>query len=306
MAGVCACLGVGIMACDDNIVYDVYGDSYNRIYTESKSASCEIVHIPGGTVAHIDFKWVAQCTKLAKGEIKVTVGIDNALIPSYNEEHGSEYEALPTGAIVLENATMTIPVGTRETVDSLHISLTSNLDLLATLKSTKGYLLPLRIVSVEGVDAAMSSNMNLPAFVTFSVTEKLINENATEADITGVLVADQSGWSIEVNSGTGQNLERWFDGDESTRGTITDYSAYDATFTVDMGQVYTFGAITARRVITSGDKIRLSEDGVNFRDIGEAPNGSPVIFYAPIKARYIRVNTGTSWVQGTTFNIYAN
>lgn len=307
IATLCTIISIGTVACGDDEHYDVYGDSYNRVYTESQSDSYEIVHTPGGTVSYMDFKWIAKCTRSAKGDIKVAIGIDDLQVAIYNKEHGTEYEALPIEAVTLENSTLTIPMGKRETIDTLHVRITNNQEVLTNLKSTKGYILPLRVMSVEGGDAAMSSNMNLPAFAIFSVTEKVINEKATEVDITGTLVADQSGWSVEVNSGSGNGLEKWFDGDDSTRGTLTDYSAYNGTFTVDMGQVYTFSAITAKNIIRAGrGEIGLSENGVDFKNIGSSPNGSPVIFYAPLKARYIRVSTGTSWLQGATFNIYAN
>ena len=53
---------------------------------------------------------------------------------------------MPAGAIVLENAEMTIPAGERVVADTVRVRLTDDSNVLSTLKSEKGYIIPLRLV----------------------------------------------------------------------------------------------------------------------------------------------------------------
>ena len=185
---------------------------------------------------------------------------------------------------------------------------------MLTLKSEKGYIIPLRLVSVEGPNTQLSTNMVAPSFLTVTVTEDNVNHEATEADITGTLVANQAGWSVNVLSGSGSNLDRWFDGNPQSTASISDWSNYKAAFTVDMGKSYTFSAIVAYRgtswgeynSISAGTKISTSDDGTNFKSAGEVTGSSKfIVFYAPLTARYIRVETTSYSVNCGVFNVYA-
>ena len=209
--GMFALCAIGFAACDDEETYDVYGDSFNRVYIYDNSKAYKIVQTPISTVSNVDFKWPAKCSQKASGTIKATVVVDNSLIAAYNEEHGTVFEAMPAEAIVLENAEMTIPAGKMVVADTVHVKLTDDANVLSTLKSEKGYIIPLRLVSAEGPNTQLSTNMVVPSFLTVTVTEDNVNHEATEADITGTLVADQAGWSVNVLSGSGSNLDRWFD-----------------------------------------------------------------------------------------------
>lgn len=312
--GMFALCAIGFAACDDEETYDVYGDSFNRVYIYDNSKAYKIVQTPISTVSNVDFKWPAKCSQKASGTIKATVVVDNSLIAAYNEEHGTVFEAMPGEAIVLENAEMTIPAGKMVVADTVRVKLTDDANVLSTLKSEKGYIIPLRLVSAEGPNTQLSTNMVAPSFLTVTVTEDNVNHEATEADITGTLVADQTGWSVNVLSGSGPNLDRWFDGNPQSTASISDWSNYKAAFTVDMGKSYTFGAIVAYRgtswgeynSISAGTKISTSDDGTNFKSAGEVTGSSKfIVFYAPLTARYIRVETTSYSVNCGVFNVYA-
>lgn len=311
--GLFALCTIGFTACGDDESYDVYGDPYNRVYIYDNSKEYKIVQTPISTANDVDFTWSAKCTRKANGTIKAMVAIDNSLISAYNEEHGTEFEAMPAEAIVLENAEMTIPAGAMEVSDAVHVKLTDDANVLSALKSEKGYIIPLRLVSAEGANAQLSTNMVSPSFLTITVTEDNVNHDATEADITGTLVADQTSWIVNVSSGSGSNLNNWFDGNSSTSATINDWSNYKVGFTVDMGQSYSFDAIVAYSFryggesasLPSGSKISISDDGINFKDVGETENSKFLIFYAPITARYIHVSTNSYSITCSIFNIYA-
>lgn len=313
--GMFALCAIGFAACDDDETYDVYGDPFNRVYIHDNSRAYKIVQTPISTVSNVDFEWSVRCSQKASGTIKATVAVDNSLISAYNEEHDTEFEAMPANAIVLENAEMTIPAGEMVVSDPVHVKLTSDVNVLATLKSEKGYIIPLRLVSAEGANAQLSTNMVMPSFLTITVTEDNINHEATEADITGTLVADQTGWSVNVLSGSGSNLNKWFDGNPQSTASISDWTNYMAAFTVDMGKSYTFDAIVAYRSstwggdsnsINTGTKISTSDDGTNFVNAGEVTGNSKfIVFYAPLTARYIRVETTSYSVNCGVFNVYA-
>lgn len=313
--GMFALCAIGFAACDDDETYDVYGDPFNRVYIHDNSRAYKIVQTPISTVSNVDFEWSVRCSQKASGTIKATVAVDNSLISAYNEEHDTEFEAMPANAIVLENAEMTIPAGEMVVSDPVHVKLTSDVNVLATLKSEKGYIIPLRLVSAEGANAQLSTNMVKPSFLTITVTEDNINHEAAETDITGTLVADQTGWSVNVLSGSGSNLDKWFDGNPQSTASISDWSNYKAAFTVDMGKSYTFDAIVAYRSstwggdsnsISAGTKISTSVDGTNFEKAGEVTGSSKfIVFYAPLTARYIRVETTSYSVNCGVFNVYA-
>lgn len=311
--GIFALCAIGFAACDDDESYDVYGDAFNRVYIYDNSKAYKIVQTPISTVSNVDFKWPAKCSQKASGTIKATVVVDNSLIAAYNEEHGTVFEAMPAEAIVLENAEMTIPAGKMVVADTVHVKLTDDANVLSTLKSEKGYIIPLRLVSAEGPNTQLSTNMVAPSFLTITVTEDNVNHEATEADITGTLVADQAGWSVNVLSGSGSNLDRWFDGNPQSTASISDWSNYEAAFIVDMGKSYTFSAIVAYRStswgeynsISAGTKISTSDDGTNFKSAGEVTGSSKfIVFYAPLTARYIRVETTSYSVNCGVFNVY--
>ena len=160
-------------ACGDDETYDVYGDPYNRVYVLDNSKEYKIVQTPISTVSNVDFTWEAKCSKKASGDIRVTVAVDNSLIDAYNEEHDTEFEALPVEAIVLENKEMTIPAGEMVVADAVHLKLTDDVNVLSTLKSEKGYIVPLRLVSAEGGNSQLSTNMLAPSFLTITVTEEI-------------------------------------------------------------------------------------------------------------------------------------
>ena len=111
---------------------------------------------------------------------------------------------------------MTIPAGSMAVSDTAHVQLTDKADVLGTLKSEKGYIIPLRLESAEGGNSQLSTNMLKPTFITVTITEDNVNHDATEYAGAGTLVADQSGWSVTpINGASGSGLERWFSGASS-------------------------------------------------------------------------------------------
>ena len=317
-----------LAACGDDETYDVYGDTFNRIYTLDNSETYKIVQTPIGTISNVDFKWPAKSTKKADGNIKVTAVVDNSLIAAYNEEHGTKFEAMPAEAVVLENTEMTIRNGEMVVTDSMRVKLTDNADVLSTLDSENGYIIPLRLASVEGNNSQLSTNMLNSSFLTITVTEDNMNHEATEYNGSGALVADQSGWTATTN-GTVQSyydpIETIFDGEYQTYCYISNRSG-DLLLDIDMGKSYTFDGIkmtyeeydyetwTEKEIsaFSAGMTVSTSDNGTDWKEQGKIEDDATAcVFYAPLTSRYIRISVPNAggWygaiLQCGAFNIYA-
>ena len=320
--GMFAICVLGFAACGDDETYDVYGDPYNRVYILDNSKEYKIVQTPVSTVSNVDFTWEARCSKKASGDIRVTVAVDNSLIDAYNEEHDTEFEALPVEAVVLENAEMTIPAGEMVVADAVHLKLTDDANVLSTLKSAKGYIIPLRLVSAEGGNSQLSTNMLAPSFLTITVTEDNMNHEAIQYTGTGTLVADQTGWTATTN-GTVQSwydpIESIFDGNGETYCYISNRSG-DLRLDVDMGKPYSFDGIRMMSSSYYGDSgsfsagmtVSTSDNGTDWKAQGEIESDAEdCVFYAPLTARYIRITVPNAggWYGASlecgVFNVYA-
>ena len=320
--GMFAICVLGFAACGDDETYDVYGDPYNRVYILDNSKEYKIVQTPVSTVSNVDFTWEARCSKKASGDIRVTVAVDNSLIDAYNEEHDTEFEALPVEAVVLENAEMTIPAGEMVVADAVHLKLTDDANVLSTLKSAKGYIIPLRLVSAEGGNSQLSTNMLAPSFLTITVTEDNMNHEAIQYTGTGTLVADQTGWTATTN-GTVQSwydpIESIFDGNGETYCYISNRSG-DLWLDVDMGKPYSFDGIRMMSSSYYGDSgsfsagmtVSTSDNGTDWQAQGEIESDAEdCVFYAPLTARYIRITVPNAggWYGASlecgVFNVYA-
>lgn len=318
----------GFAACSDEETYDVYGDPYNRVYTLDNSQAYKIVQTPISTISNVDYKWPVKCSKKANGDIKVKVVVDNSLIAAYNDEHGTEYEAMPAEALLLENMEMTIPSGNMVVGDTAHVQLTDNANILTSLKSEKGYIIPLRLESVQGGNSQLSTNVLEPTFITVTVTEDNMNHDVTQYTGTGTLVADQTGWSATTNGSVYSwydPIESVFDGDYRTYCYITNRSG-ELTLDIDMGKSYTFDGIKMTTsgydyttyeeaetgAFSAGMTVSTSANGTDWKTQGEIENAAEAcVFYAPLTARYIRISVPNSggWygasLQCGIFNVYA-
>lgn len=322
-----ACCSLAFSACGDDEVYDVYGDPYNRVYVRENSQAYKLVQTPVSSVSNVDFTWEVQCSKVASGDIKVKVEVDNSLIAGYNEKNGTTFEALPEESVVMENSEMTIPAGCMKVSTPLHVTLTDNVDVLAELRSENGYLVPLRLVSAQGGNAQLSTNMLQPSYLTITVTEDNVNHDADKYAGTGVLVANQSGWSATCNgtvSSYYSPIETLFDGDCKSTCSLSNRSA-DLHLDIDMGKSYSFDGIkmttfgydytdwTQKEMgaFAAGMTVSTKENGGEWKVQGVIENAAEAcVFYAPLTAQYIRITVPNSggWYGASLecglFNIY--
>lgn len=314
--GALSLLAVGLASCNNDESYDFPGDAYNRVYMLDNSKSFKIVQTPISSISNLDFSIPVKCTQKASETIKATVEIDNSLIAEYNEKNGTNYEALPSNALVIEHATMTIPAGGMASTDTLHITATDNAEVLASLKSENGYLIPLRISETEGGNAQPSSNV-YTTYLTMTVTEDNVNHEATEDDIKGTLVTERTGWSATTDGTVYTwcaSLDELFDGDSDNYSYIKKSGGFNLD--INMGKSYTFDAITAYYTYSwygnrkyssmpSGTTIYTSDDGTNWKSAGIVETSSSFcVFYAPLTAQYVRLAITSSSCYFGDFNIY--
>lgn len=150
---------LGITSCNNDDIYDFPGDSMNRVYIKPYTGeNFSFAHTPIQSVSSLDLKFPVYVTQNHAENISATLGLDNSLINAYNMEHNTEYVALPENALTIENKTVTIPAGEYYSSDSIHITIDEN--MLPELKDRKGYLIPLKLINIEGGNVAYSSNMN--------------------------------------------------------------------------------------------------------------------------------------------------
>lgn len=311
---------MGFFACDSEDYYDFPGDPYNRVYLPDRPNSYKIIQTPVGVVSNLKYEAVLKCTQKAEENIKTFVEIDNSLVAEYNEKHGTDYEAMPEAAILIENTVVTIPEGAMVSSDTLRVVLSNDESVVANLDKSKEYLIPLRLTKAEGGNSLPSTNMQ-STFLIVSIIEDNINHEATESDITGTLVADQTGWSAVTNGELldyYSPIEALFDGDMTSYCYITNPD--EIQLDINMGKEYTFDAITlyysygwggGYGSLLRGMTIYISPNGVDWTSIGEISVSSSKIcvFYAPITTQYLRIVKpkeayGTSLTAGV-FNVYA-
>lgn len=305
-------------ACSDNDSFDVNGDPYNRVYIVDRANSYKIIQTGMSSIVDMKYELPLKCSKKASGNIRGTIEVDNSLIEAYNKEHGTNYEAMPASALIIENSVMNIPTGAMVATDTLRITMTKDQSILSGLSSEKGYLVPLRLTSVEGGDSHISSNL-VSAYLIVNISDNVVNHDATQSNITGTLVTDQTGWSATTNatvSGSYQPLSYLFTPATSSYCYMYNTSADGLILSINMNKPYTFDAITLHRStstasLTSGMVIYTSNDGITWKSIGELTKSSTFcVFYEPITTQYIRIikpkaASGNTTLYASRFNIYA-
>ncbi len=86
-------------------------------------------------------------------DIKIDFKVDNSLISEFNDENGTNYEAMPVNSVIVENASATIKKGQLNS-ESIKIKIKTN----GSLEAFKKYLLP---VSIENTNSEVKINDNL-------------------------------------------------------------------------------------------------------------------------------------------------
>lgn len=331
MAGALALCSVGFSSCNDDDTYDFPGDPYNKVYIKDHSTGTKIVQTPVGSIASFSVSMPAVCKSPAEGDINVVVGVDNSLIDAYNEENGTNYSALPAEALVITNEHLVIPKGETSSAEEFVLALTEDEATLATLQDLNGYLVPVKMVSVNGGNAQAAVSVPSISYFTIGVAFDVTDPDATKDNRKGNLVDDRSGWTVTAvgEANIDGDPSSWFDGNPDGYCTFSESDM--VTVVVDLGKVYNFDGIYSHYTywgwynygtFQTGCKVALSSDNSTWMEVFECENagwsGLDFIgFYGAMPARYIRITApnpyaGTSYadwysaeIASGDFNIYA-
>lgn len=299
VAGVLSVLGT--TSCNDDESYDFPGDSMNRVYIKPYTGNdFLIVHTPVMSTSSLDLKIPVYVTRGHSENIKATLVVDNSLVDAYNTANGTSYEALPEQALLVENPTVTIPAGSYSSADSLHLSI--NEEVVSQLRSETGYIIPVKLVSAEGGNAAISTNM-VSSYVVAGVEVKtgMVNEEASDEDTQGTLASERSEWTAYIEEADGVTVNgevaSLFDGNSSSEWSASSSQPFHVVF--DMQETQNVTAVTAWYSyygwydycsFPEGTRMEYSQNGTDWQELGTLPYiyGKNVVLYAPVPMRYIR------------------
>ncbi len=314
--------GLFFAACDSgvedgDIVID--GCSCNLVYFKANADNTfkgTVVHTPVGHFGGVSAVFPVAIQRPAASNTTVKAVIDNSLIDVYNKAHGTDYVAMPEGAVETAGLTVQIQKDSLKAQDAVKLSLKES--ALPTLTAA-GYLLPVRIAEVSG-DGRGSEERGV-GYVIVTTKEKLVKDITSPDEMVGKLVADYAGWTARYGSNTTIQAEQLFDGDLTNGAQLRDDGADGKTKTVivDMAAVKKVSGLRFARYYKSyyggwwkeefyfsTVKIEVSENGTDWLTAGTVTEGEMpkadgyqhVTFYGGTKCRYLRltIESGSSSV----------
>ncbi|MFB2117882.1 BT_3987 domain-containing protein [Parapedobacter sp. 2B3] len=249
--GLAVALLVSLGGCEDEVQLPNQDESqYNQVYMPL-AVNNPVAHTL--TVADEPQELIYGANYGGRGypeaDIAVRFSVNQALVASFNEANGTDYELLPEGAYTLEAAEATIP---KDELATQPLSLSVNTTGEGAVAMFKTYLLPLTVQSSFKVNEQLQTTYYL-------VT--------AEPDIADYPDYDRSAWEIvdfssEEANGEGPNNGRAvfvLDGDNQTFWHSQWQGASPPPphhLSVDMGEVTTLHGINtiARQVSGSGGK----------------------------------------------------
>ena len=236
---------------------------------------------------NLEFEVISSIFR-ADANTTVKFEIDNSLIDAYNAANGTEY--LAWEGLTLDNAVI-VP-GERFAKIRFNVSDYSQLET--------GYLVPVRIVSVEGDGAIVDENSKLAYIVVCSLAPTISGGNAQGNELSG-----KANWDIKVNGSNtyGSNSTKWasklFDGGAYTYG---NYWYPNDVVEINLGEVKTVTCVAVQYYawyygVQEYVSVRTSEDGVKWKKWQNMPdyygNGTTNInFSYPVNAQYIELTIG--------------
>ncbi len=98
----------------------------------------------------VTYYLVISSTYLPSKSVKMTLAVDDSYRQSYNAYHGTNYQAMPSGAYTFQD---TLTAGTTYDYDTIPVRFNK------TFLSADNYMLPIRIISVSSFNIDTSSNV---------------------------------------------------------------------------------------------------------------------------------------------------
>lgn len=198
---------VGFTACESEETYDVVGNPNNLIYIRD-GASLPVYEVqltPVGTFGAFTAEMTVRCTKTTGATVSAEIVPE--LVEAYNEEHGTEYLAMPASAIALKTPYVTIPEG--QLVADEKLQLIANNEGLASIASSGEYLVAVRLSNPTG--GAVSQDYGVSYFRVTTVY-KANKPLESIDDVLGTKITDYTGWTVTCG-GAEQDASLIFGGD---------------------------------------------------------------------------------------------
>lgn len=263
----------------DPMVYAMAGD--NNVLNG------KITHKAGSSACDLEASFKAYATISSPYGYQVQVTADDSLVETYNNSHGTSYQALPSENLQLENDLLAIAGGENISSGEVKVSLCGN---LSALTNANGYLVPLKLSTDSG--AAVSDKYGV-VYVVLTVENSMIQAIESADEIKGTLVADRSAWSADCDSASSL-----FDDDEWS---WSEFKQTGNVFTVDLSQPVNLTGLYFCGSLFKNLTIEYSADGNTWQSAGTVSDEyvferesswDPGYYYVAlatsIEARYLR------------------
>ncbi|MDE7442834.1 MAG: DUF1735 domain-containing protein [Muribaculaceae bacterium] len=311
-------LMAGFTACNDDEVYTegFEGVSGQVVLAPTVNESYKFVKIPTEMIApNITLNVAPRSRVRATEDLTMKFAIDNSLVDEYNTANSTAFNALPDGVVTMDVDEATITEGNTSSEAPVTVKVTDDASKLAKLEVGKDYMVPVRMTEVTKGDARIAVSATNVSYLTFSVTEEMINQGGSP---TGTIIpkADRTSWSATFGDGANEYMgaNAWNNPIRETGS--YNYGSYPAgsTVTFDLSKEYTFDGIysypyfgsSTYALFKANTEILISSDGSNWTSLGAINSlRTTVALYAPVTARYIKVIEGANGSVATTaFSIY--
>lgn len=177
---------LGFQSCDDES-YDVVGNPNNLVYFNQKGTdgqanfySFTVDWTSVGAVGDlVTLKVPVKTTRPADANLLISAGVDNGLVETYNQEHGTAYAALPDNTVEFIKQSVTVPAGATISADSIEFTIPAKNYIPLTERL---YLLPVTISSVNG-NGVPSTQAGV---IWISISLNLPGDKKTDASISNL------------------------------------------------------------------------------------------------------------------------
>lgn len=237
---------------------------------EDNTLETLIVHRPSGSTGSFSTEFAIESNSSVHGEATVNIVYDASLVETYNEEHGTAYEALPEEYLVLENTSIVLAANAVRSEETVKVSLSEEADL--TELSLRGYVAPLRLDS-KGLNASAALGT---VWVVVKTENNLLRPISSGSELVGFPASGISGWTADC-----ANFANLFDGSNSTG---VDFSE-KKLLTVDMKSERMITGLHFYTYAIANPSIEYSLDGLEWETAGTVSAGEYVF-------------SGSSWGAG--------
>lgn len=177
---------LGFQSCDDES-YDVVGNPNNLVYFNQRGTDGQANFYSftadwtsvGAVGDLVTLKVPVKTTRPADASMLVSAGVDNGLVETYNQEHGTAYAALSDNTVEFIKQSVTVPAGAMISADSIEFTIPAENYIPLTERL---YLLPVTIASVSG-NGVPSTQAGV---IWTSVSLNLPGDKKTDASISNL------------------------------------------------------------------------------------------------------------------------